>query len=308
MSSRSLPNSFIERYRDLPDDPEAFFSSLMTLLPKTFRVNTIKANRDFVVSKFGEYGISCEPASWYCDAFTTKNLNVGATLEHFLGQIYIQEFTSMLPPLLIRDELSSSSFVFDCCAAPGSKTTQMAALMSNKGTLVANDVDYDRIRALRFNLEKTGVLNTVITNQDLRHVTEKNFEIVLLDAPCSAEGTMRKSYGVLDIWGEKLIKYHSGLSKQLILKAFDALAPGGTMVYSTCTFAPDENEAVLDHLISNRASAKLLPVTIDGFKLGKPTLDWHGQQFSSEIRSAARVWPHDNDTDGFFLAKVTRNE
>lgn len=301
-----IPERFRERYFPLVDDADAFLAALGRLTPKSFRVNTLKSSAARVAERFAGYGMGISGVPWCAEAFVCDSPEAGFTLEHFTGAIYMQELVSMLPPLIVADELKNARFVLDCCAAPGSKTTQMAALMGNRGTLVANDVSYSRIRALKFNLEKAGALNTVITNRDLNAFQNLQFEVVALDAPCSSEGTIRKNWDVFDSWSEREIQKYSRVQKQLILKAFDMLAPGGTMTYSTCTFAPEENEAVLDWLIRNRPDARLEPIAFEGLRTSETVESWAGEEFHHEVRKAARIWPHHNDTGGFFLAKVTK--
>ena len=297
---------FKDRYSPLVDDPESFFQSLLTQPPKSFRVNTLKASAREVKSHMESYGFSLRQASWYPDAFVSSNPEIGSTLEHFLGQIYIQELTSMLPALAMKKEVQKAGIVLDACAAPGSKATQLAALMDNRGTLVANDLDYQRIKALKFNLEKCGCLNTVITNQDLRYYPEnQKFPMILLDVPCSSEGTIRKNPAVFAKWSENDIYSKAGLQRQLIVKAYDLLAPGGALVYSTCTFAPEENEGVLSHLLE-KTDAKIQEVRIPGLKHSSGVEEFRGKKFSQEAKKAVRVWPHQNDTDGFFLAKMVK--
>ncbi|MFH0884139.1 MAG: RsmB/NOP family class I SAM-dependent RNA methyltransferase [Candidatus Micrarchaeota archaeon] len=299
-----VPDRFRERYCSLVDDEDAFLSCLEELLPKSFRVNTIKSSAEEVMRRFESYAIGLSRVPWYSDAFICDNPEAGFSLEHFTGAIYMQELVSMLPPLLVREELGTSRFVLDGCAAPGSKTTQIAAMMGNRGTLIANDVSYSRIRALKFNLEKAGVLNTVITNRDLNAFQNLRFEVIVLDAPCSSEGTIRKNYDVFDTWSEGGIRQYSNVQKQLIVKAFDMLMPEGTLVYSTCTFAPEENEGVLQHLIDMRPEARLEKISFEGLRTSETVGSWNGIEFSSQIRNAARIWPHHNNTGGFFLAKV----
>ncbi|MBU0591770.1 RsmB/NOP family class I SAM-dependent RNA methyltransferase [Candidatus Micrarchaeota archaeon] len=301
-----IPEQFKERYSRIVDEPEKFFEIMDEHLPKSFRVNTIKSSVTEVISRFDDYGIGTKSVPWYSDAFISENPDIGATLEHFHGGIYLQELVSMLPPLLVRKELQKATYVLDACAAPGSKTTQLAALMENKNTIIANDLSYSRIRALRFNLEKTGVLNTAITNYDLRHFPNLQFDIVLLDAPCSAEGTVRKNNELSKIWSFKQINTHSNIQKQLIVKAFQLLRPGGSMIYSTCTFAPEENECVVNHLFDKFEDAKLEKITIDGLKISNGITSWNGTDFDPEIEKTVRIWPHHNNTGGFFLAKVTK--
>jgi NOL1/NOP2/sun family putative RNA methylase len=301
----SIPRQFKERYGQLVDDQDAFLSSLLQPLPKSFRVNTLKTSPEKVKERFDGYGIGIKQVPWYSDAFISETPEIGVTLEHFLGWIYIQELTSMLPPLLVRKELKQARLVLDACAAPGSKTTQLAALMENRGTIIANDINYNRISALKFNLEKTGVLNTIITKQDLRSFPRLEFDIILVDAPCSSEGTIRKNPAVLSTWSERKIPGYANLQRQLILKAFDLLAPGGSLVYSTCTFAPEENEGVVNWLLEKRP-AKLERINIPKIRLICGIPEWNGKTFNPEIRKTARIWPHHNDTNGFFLAKVRK--
>lgn len=296
-----IPGTFRERYTDIVDDPDEFFHALERQLPKSFRVNSLKSSAGEIKGRFEDYGIAIRQMGWYPDAFVSEDPKIGGTLEHFLGSIYLQEIVSMLPPLVMEP----SDLVLDACAAPGSKTTQLAALMGNRGTIIANDKDYGRIRALRFNLEKTGTLNTVITNYDLRSFPKLQFPSILLDAPCSAEGTARKSESYFRCWSIKTIKGQAKQQKQLIMKAFELLAPGGTLVYSTCTLAPEENEEVLSHLLQN-TDASLESISLPGFTLSPPVMEWDGKGMEDGVRKAVRVWPHHNDTGGFFMAKVRK--
>jgi tRNA (cytosine49-C5)-methyltransferase len=300
-----IPAEFRSRYESLSDQPEEFFAALLRPLPRSCRVNTLKANVEHVRERFAGYGIPFRPCEWYEHAFSSDDIRIGATLEHFIGAIYIQDLTSMLPPLLIREELKTTTTVLDACAAPGSKTTQLAALMANHGTVVANDLEYERIRALKFNLEKTGALNAVVTNYDLRVFPDCEFDIVLLDAPCTSEGTMRKDRKLFTWWSEKRIPASSHRQKQLILKSFDLLKPGGIMVYSTCTFAPEENEGVINHLLDNR-QADLLPIEIANLKMMPGLTSWQGREFDKRLSQTRRILPHFHDTGGFFLAKVQK--
>jgi NOL1/NOP2/sun family putative RNA methylase len=299
-----IPKTFRERYCKLVDEPEAFLASLARPLPKSFRVNRLKASADDVRQRMEGYGIRVSQVPWYGDAFLTDCLDVAATLEHFTGMIYIQELVSMLPPLIARKEIGEAGIVLDACAAPGSKTTQAAAMMDNKRTLVANDLDYSRIRALKFNLEKSGVINAVITNYDLRHFPETRYDVVILDAPCSSEGTARKNSRLFESWSPDAIPAYSGNQKALILKAFDLLKEGGILMYSTCTFAPEENEVVIDHLLGQREHASPEPIAIPGFRTSPGISGWDGRELDGRVGMCARVWPHHNDTGGFFMARV----
>jgi NOL1/NOP2/sun family putative RNA methylase len=301
----TIPKRFKQRYGPLVDDPSALFDSLLRAPRPSFRINTLKSTGDEVLKRFEKYGIEIRPVPWYPDAFVAESALLGNTLERFLGKICFQELASMLPPLIIREELGRAHVVLDACAAPGSKTTQLAALMGNRAVIVANDVNYSRIRALKFNLNKAGVVNVLITNRDLLEFPPVEFDVALLDTPCSSEGTVRKNQGLLQKWNEKIVSRFAERQRKLILKAFDLLAPGGVLIYSTCTFAPEENEGVIDWLLQNRP-ARLLPIDLPNIKLAEPVTEWQGMTFNHECRHALRVWPHHNDTDGFFIARIQK--
>ncbi len=284
-----FPEEFRARYNGLVDDPREFWASLLRPLPRSFRVNTLKATCAYIVGRFESYGIEVRPVGWYADAFTTDNETLGSTLERFLGMIYLQELVSMLPPLVVAEELKTARRVLDACAAPGSKATQLAALMGNRGLLVANDRDYRRIRGLKFNLNKAGVLNAVITQRDLLSLPLSPYDVILLDAPCSSEGTLRKNPDLVMRWSEHRVRTYAGRQRQLILRAFDMLAPGGILVYSTCAFAPEENEGVVHWLLDNR-EARLLPISLPKLKTAPPVTEWRGLRYHPDVLKAVRIW------------------
>lgn len=305
MNAPTIPQPFRERYSSLCENAEAFFASLQTPLPRSCRVNTLKTTAERVLNRFRGYGIPVRQAPWYSDALITDDVALGDTIEHFLGAIYIQDLASMLPPLVVRDLLASAEHVLDACAAPGSKTTQLAALMNNRGTVVANDVDHQRIKALKFNVEKTGAVNVVITNYDLHRFPDVKFDLIFLDAPCSSEGTVRKDPGVFRWWAPRHIYSTAGRQKRMIVKAFDMLVDGGVLVYSTCTFAPEENEAVVHSLLQQR-DAVVEPVELDQFCFAPAITSWRGEEFDPRVKNSVRVFPHENDTGGFFLARIRK--
>ncbi|MBN2043299.1 MAG: NOL1/NOP2/sun family putative RNA methylase [Candidatus Aenigmarchaeota archaeon] len=297
----TMNDKFRERISRMVDDQKAFFEVIENNMPYAFRVNTLKAERKQVLERFGKYGIACKQLPFCKDGFVTDDLRVGSTMEHFMGHVYIQEVVSMIPPLMI----DLGRVILDACAAPGSKTTQLAALMENKGVLIANDIDYNRIKALNSNIERLGVLNTTVMNMNLMRM-DGEFDSILLDAPCSAEGTIRKNWDTLSHWSEKLVISNSSRQKLLILKAYDMLKEGGNLVYSTCTFGPEENEEVIDHLLEKRDGVTLEKVSVKGFRTSEGVGEWGKKTYDFDIKKVARIWPHHNNTGGFFVAKVTK--
>jgi len=230
---------------------------------------------------------------------------LGNSVEHLLGYFYVQELSSMLPLLVLKP--SPGEFVLDLCASPGSKTTQMAAMMENKGTVIANDIKLDRIKILSANLERCGVMNVVVTRNDgvglCNRLGKKGFKFdkILLDVPCSGEGTLRSSPKTFMMWNFKVVKKLSREQKKLFAYALRALKKGGEIVYSTCTHAPEENEAVVDFAVRN------FPVEVIKIELPlrcRPgVLEWYDERFSNEVCKSCRIYPQDNDSEGFFIAK-----
>jgi len=300
-----IPKNFKERYGPLVDNPEKFFECCMAPLPRAFRVNTLKAKVKDVVKRFEGYGVKLIKVPWYKDAFVSDTAKIVGSLDGFVGNIYVQELTSMIPVLAVEKELKKAELVLDGCAAPGSKTTQISTIMKNKGLIVANELGYIRIKALKFNIEKQGALNVAVTNMDLNRFPRREFDVVFVDAPCSSEGTCRKNWKTFLSWSERDIKNHSKVQRKLIKKGYELVKKGGVLVYSTCTFAPEENELVVNYLLSE-VGGKLEKIELKGLKTSEGITSFNGRDFSDEVKKCIRVWPHHNDTGGFFVAKVRK--
>ncbi|OQX22511.1 MAG: hypothetical protein BWK75_00525 [Candidatus Altiarchaeales archaeon A3] len=306
-----FPSEFKERYSELLGDENKIFLDYCAMpLKKCIRLNTLKVKD---VSKFVEnlnerYKLENVP---FCDyAYFIDNLNPGKMPEYFFGEIYIQEAASLIPPLAMNLNPERDEFVFDACAAPGSKTTQIAQLMNNKGCIVANDASDERIKALFFNLESYGVLNVVVTGMDLERMRtdesiSKRFDKILVDAPCSCEGTVRKDRKVLSRWGVNLINFLSVQQKKIIRNAINMLKKDGILIYSTCTLAPEENEGVIDYAIRN-FDVEIERVDIKNLKTREGITEWNGNDFGRDMKKCIRIYPQDNDTEGFFVAKLRK--
>jgi NOL1/NOP2/sun family putative RNA methylase len=235
---------------------------------------------------------------------------LGRSLEHLLGYYYIQELSSMLP--VIATDPKEGEDYLDLCASPGSKTTQAGACMKNSGAIVANEVSLGRMRILASNLERCGIMNAIITRKDGRDLTRKFFgnnflfDKILVDAPCSGEGTIRSSPKTCLLWNLKTIKSLSKLQKQLLKNSFMCLKVGGEIVYSTCTHAPEENEGVINQMLEDLGDC----IEIVDFDLPLKTrpgiTEWEGEKYDPRVRVSKRIYPQDNNTEGFFVAKFRR--
>jgi len=300
-----IPRKFRERYNKIMPDRRGFYRALVEPLPPAIRINTLKIGLKEGIKRLSEkFELERLP---FCDfgfRVRTELEKLGNTLEHFMGYYYVQEAVSMIPPLLM--ELKPHAEVLDLCAAPGSKTTEIAQLMRNSPRLIANDVTYWRLKALVGNLERCGVLNTLVTNYDgVRFPRVQLFDAILLDAPCSSEGTIRRNWKALSGWSENIIRKLSALQRALLRRALSLLKPGGVLVYSTCTFAPEENEAVLAYALE-KFDVKLEKIKLRGWKVCPGLTEWDGQKFPDEVARAIRIWPHLNDSGGFFVAKLRK--
>ncbi|MBW3001529.1 RsmB/NOP family class I SAM-dependent RNA methyltransferase [Candidatus Woesearchaeota archaeon] len=296
---------FIERYSKLTDWEE-FKKYSLCFLRKSIRVNTLKKSVAEVKKRLSS-NWEIEEIPWCKEGLFVEHkegrLDVGNTVEHALGYYYVQEAASMIPPVVLDPK--PGEIVLDVCAAPGSKSSQMAQYMQNKGILIANDVVGQRLAALGINLQRCGVSNTVVTQMKGERIKGYSFDKVLLDAPCSGTGTIRKSIKTIKWWNPKTVVSIAGMQKKLILNSFDLLKKGGVMVYSTCSLEPEENEGVVDYLLRNREDAELMDIKLD-IKRGTPVLGFEKAKYDPSIKKCLRLWPQDNDTEGFFVAKIKK--
>jgi len=292
---------FLEHYSKLTNIKE-FCEYCLKPLNKSIRVNTLKISISQLKNKLNNFTFTQVP--WCKEGFWIKGerTDLGNLLEHSLGYFYVQEAASMIPPVVLNP--LENDLVLDLAAAPGSKTTQMAQLMNNKGLIIANDIKYDRLKALSINLQRLGILNTIITLKSNYSFKDMKFDKILLDAPCSGSGAIRKSLKTIEMWNPNMLINLSGTQKKLILNAYDSLKDDGILVYSTCSVDPEENEAVVNFLLKNR-NAKLEKISLD-IKKTEIILDYGKEHFNDEIKKCLRIWPQDNDTEGFFIAKIRK--
>lgn len=309
---------FEDHYRELlKEDYDKFMNYSLSYIRKCIRVNTLKSTIDDVKKRLEEKWV-LEQIPWCNEGFWIKyregkRFDLGNLIEHHLGYVYVQESASMIPPIIL--EPKPGELVLDMCAAPGSKTSQIAMYMENKGLLVANDVSGMRLKALGMNLQRCGVRNAVLTMMQeyrFKRILEENdqfrFDKILVDAPCSGTGTIRKSLRTIKEWNPSAITKLSKIQKNLIDIAFQMLTPGGIMVYSTCTIEPEENEAVVSYLLEKHPDAELLDIDSESLGIVRTSAitSFQDLKINPAVSRCLRLHPYDNNTEGFFVAKIMK--
>jgi NOL1/NOP2/sun family putative RNA methylase len=304
-ASMRLPAAFKEKMKDLLGEIE--YEELIDALNEDrqygLRINTLKADmEDFKkVSPF-----RLEPVPWTTDGFYISGEDApGRHPYYHAGAYYIQEPSAMLPGQILGAQPGER--VLDLCAAPGGKTVQIAAAMKGKGLLVTNDISAERVKALVKNIELCGVRNAIVLNESpekLIRNLEGTFDRVIIDAPCSGEGMFRKDEAAAKSWESFKCERCTTLQEPILQSADRLLKPGGTLVYSTCTFSPEEDEQMIAKFMQQHEEYELVEIPkIAGIEGGRPA--WAGGDAAFEY--AARLWPHRVRGEGHFTAKLIKS-
>ncbi len=312
MIENNFPEIFVERIKKiLPESElEDFFKMVLDPLPKSIRV-TKKLEKI--------------PDSWTLDKTEIDNaffigredqdlLPLGKTLEHVTGKIYVQSLSSMLPVQVLDIDMGDK--ILDMCAAPGSKSTFLSEKMKQTGVLIANELSGSRSKKLVANLQRMGSLNTLVLQSDgcaLQAFLGQEFDKILLDAPCSSEGFSRRDSKFFEkMWSEQKIFQAAKLQKKLIISAFKMLMPGGEMIYSTCTSAPEENEIVVQYLLDEfPEEVEILKIDMRDIPHKNGLSHWDNRDIDPEIsEKCIRLYPHlRTDTwnsESFFVVKIKK--
>ena len=284
-----LPEAFLERMKgQLGEEYPAFLESLERPRAVALRFNPLKGeapSMDFV----GE-PVPWEPMGYYYETGARPGLHP----YHEAGVYYLQEASAMAPVGLLDPQ--PGEWVCDLCAAPGGKTTQIAGRMAGEGFLLCNEINPKRARILSRNIERMGVSNALVTNEHpekLAQRLEGCFDRVLVDAPCSGEGMFRKEESAVTDWSPETVEMCARRQREILESAMRMLRPGGRLVYSTCTFAPQENEETVEQLLRNHPELTREPVRAPWFAEGAP--------------GSFRLWPHKLLGEGHYAA-VLRKE
>ncbi|MGK3631389.1 16S rRNA (cytosine(1407)-C(5))-methyltransferase RsmF [Enterobacter cloacae] len=303
-----LPEQFLAQMREaLPShlSLDDFIAACQRPLRRSIRVNTLKISVADFLALVSPYHWQLTPVPWCEEGFWIEredeaSLPLGSTAEHLSGLFYIQEASSMLPVTALFADGNAPERVMDVAAAPGSKTTQIAARMANRGTILANEFSASRVKVLHANISRCGIQNVALTHFDGRvfgAALPEAFDAILLDAPCSGEGVVRKDPDALKNWSVESNLDIAATQRELIDSAFHALRPGGTLVYSTCTLNRDENEEVCLWLQAQYPDAvEFLPLN-DLFASAEDAITPEG---------FLHVFPQIYDCEGFFVARLRK--
>ena len=247
----------LKRY--LNDEEIAKLSdSLLASSEHALLLNTEKMKEETLLSIYPS--LKRHPIVKNAFIYDKSELDLGKSIYHELGCFYLQEPSAMLPAFLLNP--TSNDLVLDLCAAPGGKSMQASLLMENKGLIISNDIARNRAMAILENAERLGRGNLLITNNDFSSIYTRfnnTFDKIILDAPCSGSGMFRKESKMLEDWSYQKVLKNAEIQKSLILMSYQMLKPGGTMVYSTCSFSYEEDEEVIEYLLDN-TDAELIEI------------------------------------------------
>lgn len=293
--SIQLPENYIQQMKELlKDDFEAYMQSFEQERYYGLRINTNKISvEDFLkISPF-----PLEPIPWTDNGFYYQGDKKPAKHPYYYaGLYYLQEPSAMLPAQILPIE--EGEYVLDTCAAPGGKSTELAAKLQNTGLLLSNDISTSRCQGLIKNLELSGSYNTWVCSEDLIDLSKRFAEIfdkILVDAPCSGEGMFRKEPHLISSWQERDDTYYPPIQKEILSCAIDMLKPGGMIVYSTCTFSTKENEEVIQDAIHRHSDLHLVPIPKQpGFSSG------------IGMEECVRLFPHKIKGEGHFVALLQK--
>ncbi len=295
----------IEKYFDenLPQFKTQFFGALEFPRRTTLRVNTLKITKNDLLQRLRAKGFELMGFPGMPDALicTSEDTPVSKTIEHFLGLFYIQSAASMLPPTVLNP--NPGEFILDISSAPGSKTTQIAQLLNNRGAIIANDWDGQRIKILAHNIDRMGIHNSAMVNmggERIGNLLPETFDKILVDAPCSSLGVLYKAAKAVD--NLKYLGRFAYIQEQLLMSAIKALRVGGEIIYSTCTISLEENEYVLNAILSK------YPVRLDKVNLPPSimTADALSLPGQADLSLARRVLPSELNPEGFFIARIVK--
>ena len=302
-----LPEKFKARMKEILKDEYDSFEAALTLgeAKKGLRVNTLKCSAD---DFDGCGGYALTPLSYVREGYLIESdaSGIGNTPDHHSGRIYVQDPGAMVTAAAVTVE--EGMWIADLCSAPGGKSTQLAALLGDTGFILSNEYVPKRAKILLGNFERMGIRRGMVTSLDTAEIAklfDSVFDVAVVDAPCSGEGMFRKDVPAIENWSEENVQACSERQIQILNNASGIVKVGGKLLYSTCTYSVEENEAVVDEFLRTHSdfvlsdvNASLIPVTSDGIQLEGA--------FCKELCKCRRFYPHKADGEGQFIALMTK--
>ncbi len=299
-----IPEAFLARMRTMPElDFEAFAAALEKPAVRALRANTLKASANTVRALL-PFAVEPLPFAEHC--FYAPLDKVGALPAHHAGMFYMQDPGAISTVCAAAPK--SGITVLDMCAAPGGKSTQLAAAIAPDGVLVANEYVPARCKILQGNIERLGCRTAVVTNLSTDQLADfygSYFDLVVADVPCSGEGMLRKYEVAGEEWSEENIRICAERGYGILQNAARCVKPGGRLLYSTCTFAPEENELQIDRFLCEHPEFSLLPVTPEIEKITANGVNFEG--VSHDMRACRRFYPHLSHGEGQFVALLQKS-
>ena len=305
-----LPQDFAIRMQDMLQEAyPAFLLSYEKEKYQALRVNTLKGTAEEFLEKSpfpNLQAVPWEKRGFYYDS----DSQLGKHPLHEAGVYYIQEPSAMYPAACL--EAKPGERVLDLCAAPGGKTTQIASYMKNEGILVCNEIHPARAKILSENVERMGIRNALVTNETPQHLSEvfdEYFDRILVDAPCSGEGMFRKNEEACGEWSLENVQLCAKRQDEILDCADGMLRPGGRLVYSTCTFAPAENEGSIARFLERHPTYRIVEAQFyDGMTQGVPEWAYYGEdrKGTDDLKHTVRLFPHLIKGEGHYLAVLEK--
>ena len=296
-----IPEAFTSRMkRLLCEDYDAFLESFNRPRAVGLRLNPLKTNTPPDLSQFALTPVPWEPCGYYYDPQTRP----GKSPYHEAGLYYLQEASAMAPAALLDPKPGER--VLDLCAAPGGKSTQLAGRMCGRGLLVCNEINPKRAKILASNIERLGIANALVLNEHPQRLEARfagYFDKILVDAPCSGEGMFRKEEAAVTDWSEDTVAMCARRQAEILHSAAQMLRPGGRLVYSTCTFAPEENEGSVSAFLHTHPDFSVETIDAPWFSPGRP--DWISDP-APGLERTFRLWPHKLLGEGHYCAVLRK--
>lgn len=301
-----LPEAFLTRIQfQLGEEYEEFLRSLERPRAVALRFNPLKG--EVPQLPFVGQPVPWEPMGYYYDPDSRPGLH----LYHEAGVYYLQEASAMAPVAML--DVRPGDRVCDLCAAPGGKSTQIAGYLQERGMLLCNEIHPARAKILARNVERLGIANALVTNEKPENLAKKLpgfFDRVLVDAPCSGEGMFRKEEAAVTDWSQETVEMCARRQREILESAAVLLRAGGRLVYSTCTFAPEENELAVARFLNRHPEFAVEPITVDwgcpGFPAAALTA-FGDAACSADLTGCRRIFPHQGG-EGHFIARLRKTE